>query len=80
MADFMQAIKWLKEGKKVRRPSFEEEEIDCISLTDDSQEYRSIGFLRGGIFKKELRSCELQLRDYEATDWELFGDLGLEEK
>lgn len=61
MADFQQAIKWLKEGKKVRRKYWNKDYAVYLS--------------EGGIWYKE-RDAEFRntfyVGDFEATDWEIF--------
>ena len=60
MADFNQAIKWLKEGKKVRRNAFTQKDFFVVS---------------GGtyIYWKEVGGGRWNpdMLDYEATDWEI---------
>jgi len=60
MADFKQAIKWLREGKKVRRGGWYKELVavnaDCIRLT----------------FEDRKSNLGLGCADCEATDWEIY--------
>jgi len=60
MANFMQAIKWMKEGKKVRRePQWHDV---YYALKDDNE-----------IIKQNFHDdILLDLRDIEATDWEIY--------
>lgn len=59
MADFKQALKWMKEGKKVRRPHWGSKYLS------KSTEYR-INYDMFGKFQ------ELEIFDFEATDWEIY--------
>ena len=71
MANFMKAIKWLREGKKITRKSKSfKKEADYISLgIDDEYEPNTIEFFKNN---KWLRSCVLWIEDYEADDWRVY--------
>lgn len=56
MADFMQAIKWLKEGKKIRRKDWEPNYF----------------LLKGGvIYWDDGQEAIMDLERYNANDWEI---------
>lgn len=59
MADFAQAIEWMKEGKKVMRPYFKE---FYFAMDKDK------GILPQGM------NYELKVYDYQAEDWEIYGE------
>lgn len=59
MSDFNQAIKWLEEGKKVRRPSWEEKSYWIFGID------KVISWTDG-------RNAHIHLNQIEATDWELY--------
>ena len=61
MSDFQQCIKWLKEGKKVRRPGF---------LSDASIFPINGSFYLGS--NNEQRLFNFGIFDFEATDWEIY--------
>ena len=58
MAGIFQTIKWLREGKKVRRPSWEEGSYWVLG------ECEKIEWVDG--------DAKVHLNQIEATDWELF--------
>ena len=64
MADFNEAIRWINEGKKVRRPSWHsnnhwfKDDEGCISL---------------GLIDRNLTPVFL-VEDFKATDWEIYED------
>ncbi len=60
MSDFKQAIQWLKEGKKVRRPSFSED-FYCI-LNDNLIKY----------VDENGNMMSSVIEFFEATDWEIY--------
>ncbi len=65
MSDFSQAIKWLKEGKKVRRKYWQNEKLflseEETSIKEISgNESNSSGFIMN------------TLENFEATDWEIY--------
>jgi len=57
--NFKKAISWLKEGKKVRRPSWEEN--SCWVLGIDQK-----------ICWKDGETAHIHINQIEAADWELF--------
>ncbi len=66
MADFKQAIQWLKEGRKVRRPNW-------------AQDFRlnipykfGICAERNPAIVPEPFSYDFKIEDFEATDWEIY--------
>lgn len=59
MADFNQAIKWMKEGKKVKRKIWGNKYFICLS--DD--------FFKQFLFEKRIAS--FSLIDLESVDWEI---------
>lgn len=62
MADFQQAIKWLKEGKKVRRKSFGDIERYCyISMANIEK-----------IADSHYSIFDLNFEDFLANDWEIY--------
>ena len=63
MADFMQAVKWMKEGKKVRRESMPAEWFYFIEGDTVQNEF--------GNLKNRTYFC---VEDFEATDWEIYRD------
>ena len=76
MSDFQQAIKWLKEGKKVRRN--EESWLKHFDYCRDGVEgcceglaeyYKNDKWVRG-------KSGEFWMNDFEATDWEIYEENG----
>ena len=60
MADFQQAIKWTKEGKRVRRNN-QIKEVYYELIEDDL----IVKYNQG-------RDVIFDLRDFEATDWEIY--------
>lgn len=63
MADFIQAIKWMREGKKVRSERYLEGDHFYI-------ENNTIMFFGPGWDEPEKTSFE-DIEDFEATDWEI---------
>ena len=63
MADFKQAIKWMKEGRKVKSERYFEG--DYFYIKNDI-----IMFSSEGIDEDEKQGFELD--DFEATDWEIY--------
>ncbi len=61
MSDFKQAIKWLKEGKNVRRKSWENIDFYIESSNDFFMQVLHEGRVAG-----------LSIMDFEATDWEVY--------
>ena len=61
MTNFKQAIKWLKEEKKVKRPSWEEDSYWIIGS-------------EGVISWKDGTTAHVHLNQIEADDWEVFED------
>ncbi len=59
MTDFNQAIKWLKEGKKVRRPSWNINSYWKLSVDD------KIGWVDG-------TTAHVHLNQINAKDWEIY--------
>lgn len=71
MSDFKQAIKWLKEGKKVRRAKWKFGYE--LHFYDDG--YRIAGKSLPNTDDKdffEVRCGSFKIEDFEATDWEIF--------
>jgi len=60
---FKQAIKWLKEGKKVRRSIWNDEQY--IFLCDDSFEGRKI-------LLQNNKEVHLKFKQFDADDWEIY--------
>ena len=59
MADFKQAVEWIKEGKKVRRPIWDKDNyIELVGTTRYIQD--------------KYRVVEVNLNMIEATDWEIY--------
>ena len=61
MADFNQAVKWMKEGKKVRRKKYVK------------TYFRFDGELNEMVNQDNYNFCA-NLKDLEATDWEIYED------
>ena len=66
MADFQQAIKWLKEGKKVRRSSWGNKTL--YGYGEDFIHFSDEGGDSNAHFLNEVLSLE-------ATDWEIYEEL-----
>ena len=65
MSDFQQVIIWLKEGKKVRRKSWENEEL---YLTKEKYPLEEIS----GNESNHSGYRVSKLENFEATDWEIY--------
>lgn len=65
MSDFKQAIKWLKEGKKVRR---KDREIILFIYKVD----KYVDCIRYATYNGEINDINLNISDFEATDWEIY--------
>lgn len=73
MADFLQAIKWMKDNKKVRLPSWKKGYY--ASIVDYSwNEYLPRDILLSGFPEGSTYDDRLHLREYDATDWEIYDD------
>jgi len=66
MADFNQAIKWLKEGKKIRRNDWGNEDIFLET------QCQLIVYRDGNAFNVDLN-------DIDSNNWELFVKKGVKE-
>ena len=66
MADFKQAIKWMKEGKKVRRK-------DMIFYFEDATPYYTK--IEDYENNNDCSNHPPCMNDYEATDWEIYEEL-----
>ena len=62
MSNFNQAIKWLKEGKKVRRPSWEENNYWILGIDE------KISF-------KDGTTTHIHVNQIEAKDWEIYEEM-----
>ena len=62
MSDFKQAIKWLNEGKKVRRSSWKN--LDCFIYAEK--------YLEPILLAPSGREEWFGICDFEATDWEIY--------
>ena len=58
MADFKQAIKWMKEGKKIRRPNYYEDDYSYLH--------------NGNVMMDNKENLAITLEQFEATDWEIY--------
>ncbi len=58
MADFQQAVKWMKEGKKVRTPSYNQGDYSYIN--------------EDGVMLDNLGNSGLNLELLEATNWVIY--------
>lgn len=65
MADFTQAVKWMKEGKKVRCAKWGDENLHIY------QEKNFCTFVRDHEHEKVNWLCS---NEFEATDWEIYGE------
>ena len=73
MADFNQAIKWLKEGKKVRREYWTVESLYCKysdKVWGGSKMKEGIFFFKDN--SENTLKTEFIFLDFEATDWEIY--------
>ena len=61
MSDFQQVIKWLKEGKKVRRKSHDPKSYFIVYCGSEGQFENCEGTYR-----------TFDMSDFEATDWEIY--------
>ncbi len=64
MADFMQAVKWMKEGMKVRRDRWDERLH--IDYEDSSDPFKFVNGVEGATL--------LLMGNFEGTDWEIYRD------
>lgn len=62
MADFKQAVEWMKEGKKVRRPYFNNAKHELYLTREKGT----------GAVKVHNEAYQLRDYDYDATDWEIY--------
>lgn len=65
MANFNQAIEWMKEGKKVTMTS----KVDGWYCYSNPQQNRLLED-----FSREGGSCELSIIEFESNEWELYKD------
>ncbi len=69
MANFMQAIEWMKEGKKVKRKNWKQEGVVLLFDTKDGIVYQKIDFNHQG------PRAHYNFDDIEATDWEIYEEV-----
>ena len=69
MADFNRAINWLKSGKKVRRPIWNENSY--WTLSDDGY---------GRILYSDGTNANIHLQQLAEKDWEIFSEKALENR
>ena len=72
MADFLQAVEWLREGKKVRRN--QESWLEHFDYCQDGVEGCLGGIVEYYKNNKHIRekTGEFWMNDFEATDWEIY--------
>lgn len=69
MAYFNQAIQWLKEGKKIRRNNWSKELYIYVPETDSEI-----------LWQNDCQNDCINLNDIEASDWEIYANVGKVEK
>lgn len=71
MADFMQAVKWMKEGKKVIRKGMKINNELVILTAKKFSDRISISYIDENGTGTEW-AYTFKIDDYEATDWEIY--------
>ena len=69
MADFKQAVKWMKEGEKVTRPQLIKEKVYAIIKCVDEIRYEDFDSREEGIIHQATNTV-----DVEADDWEVYNE------